>query len=82
MPYIDAQHRAKLFGWTKELAERIGSAGELNYVISLMCKIYAGDANYQRHNETIGVLECAKLERYRVYVVPYEEKKRNQNGDI
>lgn len=82
MPYIPVEDRAKLLGWTQELGQRISSPGELNYCISMLCKIYAGKANYQRHNEIIGVLECAKLERYRVFVGPYETEKMNQHGGI
>ena len=64
MPYISVQQRTKFDDWIKELGQRIGSAGELNYCISVLCKHYAkhgGEPNYAKHNEVIGVLECAKL---------------------
>lgn len=85
MPYISIQQRSKFDDWLKELGNRIGSAGELNYCISVLCKMYAqhgGEPNYQKHNEIIGVLECAKLENYRRKVACYEDKKCNENGDI
>lgn len=62
----------------------VDSAGELNYVISNICKnymIHKGTC-YQTLNEIIGVLECAKQEFYRRIVVPYEDIKIEENGDI
>ena len=85
MPYISVQQRTKFDDWLKELGQRIGSAGELNYCISVLCKHYAkhgGEPNYQKYNEIIGVLECAKLEIYRRTISGYEDKKCNEHGEI
>jgi len=38
--------------------------------------------SYSEYNEIIGILECAKMEVYRRLVVPYEDKKIEQNTDV
>ncbi len=38
--------------------------------------------NYSKANELVGVLECVKQEFYRRQVVPYEEEKIRENGDL
>lgn len=87
MPYI-SQERRKILLVKKlgELGRNIGGPGELNYVITkIMCDfLLAIDApySYQELNELIGVLECAKQELYRCLVVPYEEQKIKENGDV
>jgi hypothetical protein len=40
------------------------------------------DYNYQRLNDALGALEGAKLEFYRRVVVPYEDWKMTENGDV
>jgi hypothetical protein len=60
------------------------NAGELNYLISWLAHRYLKDKGlrYQNINEVIGVLECAKLEFYRMIAGKYEDKKRIENGAI
>jgi len=38
--------------------------------------------NYADYNEVMGVLECVKQELYRRLIVPYENKKKEENGDV
>jgi len=80
MPYITQDARKEL-----DNNERKPDAlGELNYEITLMIKDYLnrqGD-NYTRYAGVIGVLETIILELYRRVIVPYEEKKISENGDI
>jgi hypothetical protein len=38
--------------------------------------------SYSIINDIVGVLECAKMEFYRRVAVPYEDKKRTENGDV
>lgn len=77
MPYIPQDKREAL----KEAAPL--SAGELNYVITKICRTYLDNRwNYSTINEIIGALECAKLEFYRRISSPYEDKKCNENGDV
>ena len=57
--------------------------GVLNYIITRLCHWWLGDSpNYEKFNEVIGVLECAKQELYRRKVSPYEDEKINENGDV
>jgi hypothetical protein len=60
--------------------------GTLNYIITRLCDYWTkdvdGKATYERYNAVIGVLECAKQELYRRQVVPYEDQKCEENGDV
>lgn len=79
MPYIKQQRRAEIDGggWAT-------SPGELNYQLTRLALRYLNSAgiNYQNLNDVIGAFEAAKLEFYRRAVVPYEDKKIKENGDI
>lgn len=79
MPYIKQEARARLAKADVPLC-----AGELNYSITKQCSEYLRDlgTNYQRLNEIVGVLECAKLEFYRRMAAPYEDTKIKENGDV
>lgn len=82
MPYVDTDTRVEIDMSPIGHAD-IFDAGQLNYGITSLCIGYLGnDPNYQRYNEVIGVLECAKQELYRKAVAPYEETKIKENGDI
>jgi len=78
MPYIDKQKR--------DLVDRCGSldAGELNYEITMVITEYMRKKGlkYQVINDIIGALEGAKLEFYRRAVTPYEDMKKDLNGDV
>jgi hypothetical protein len=76
MPYIRKERREDI--------EEFESIGELNYLITMMCKTWLEQhgTNYASINEVIGALECAKLEFYRRIAVPYESKKIQENGDV
>lgn len=55
--------------------------GDLNYLISsILDKTITG--SYKSINAAIGVLECAKLELYRRVAAPYEDTKKELNGDV
>ena len=58
--------------------------GELNYIITTLvhCYIRRKHLCYTTLNEVIGVLECAKLELYRVIAARYEDGKQMENGPI
>lgn len=76
MPYINQKD--------KDNFANLSSPGKLNYVISSYLDEYLqkNGLNYSNLNAAIGVLECAKLELYRRIVVPYEDKKLQENGDV
>lgn len=60
------------------------SPGELNYAICRLLVGYVGrkGKDYTSMNDCLGALEGAKLEFYRRIVIPYENKKREENGDV
>jgi hypothetical protein len=92
MPYIKQEDRAYLRDITSEFHKAdINNPGELNYLISKICKRYLDakkhqgnsyEANYQAFNDVLGALEGAKLELYRRRLAPYEDNKILENGDI
>jgi len=81
MPYIKKEDRARL----DKLLDFDGvNVGELNFLITSLCKKYlqyAGES-YTVYNDIVGVLECAKLEMYRRKIANYEDKKIKENGDV
>lgn len=80
MPYVNAADRKRLDG-----GDAPTNAGELNYAISRLVDRYIAARSPVRYgdlNEVVGVLECAKLELYRRVVVPYEDRKKAQHGDV
>ncbi len=86
MPYITPEERDKIDPLLEQLLKSnlLNGPGELNYIISRIAYKYIQDLGccYTTLNETIGVLECAKLELYRIICAPYEDKKRTINGTI
>lgn len=85
MPYIEKERR-----WRIDLALNaleITDDGELNYAITKLCLRYLettidSAARYADYNAVMGVLTCAQLEFYRMFVTPYEMDKRLQNGPV
>ncbi len=55
--------------------------GDLNYAITKLC-LNCHPKGYTDYNALIGVLECVKLELYRRAVAPYEDTKKEENGDV
>lgn len=57
--------------------------GDLNYLFTdIILRYFEEHHNYQGINDIIGALEGAKLEFYRRHVVPYEDTKIVENGDV
>lgn len=89
MPYIPSDDRkpynehleALLHELTKQSETDLG--GHLNYCVSyLMKRLWEDKKRYVRANTLRGALENALDEWYRFHIVPYEEKKRKENGDV
>lgn len=82
MPYIKKEDRSKfsvaLGGIWPE------NPGELNYVFTEMIFNYIEHKGekYQTYNDIVGALECCKMELYRRWISPYEDKKIAENGDV
>jgi hypothetical protein len=56
--------------------------GEVNYVITKIMKGVYSRQKYAIYNRAIGVLTSVLLEFYRVIVAPYEDKKKEEHGDV
>lgn len=78
MPYIKQNRR------NSSICPNPINVGEINYQITKILNTYLQDSgvSYQTINDIIGALEGAKLEFYRRIVVPYEDKKIQENGDV
>jgi len=83
MPYIKPEAREPL-NPTRYIYMVADNPGELNYQITELIKEYflKNGENYQAINDVLGALEGAKAEFYRRVVVPYENKKKELNGDV
>lgn len=87
MPYILPEDRLKLQPVTDAIAIAIDTtttAGDLNYMISLMAKAYidAKGLRYEHLNAVVGALDSCKVEFQRRVVAPYEDQKIGDNGDV
>ena len=80
MPYVNPKIRKKL----EQQETPANTPGCLNYQITKLIHNHIEEfgLNYRMINEVIGVLECAKLELYRMIAAPYENQKMLQNGRI
>lgn len=80
MPYITQERRAAVASSEME----VQTPGELNFLLTSVCFDYWNNKpeNYQTYNDILGALEACKMEWYRRMVVPYEDKKIAQNGDV
>lgn len=82
MPYINKRGRKEL---DLDLQVNPRTPGTLNYCITKLLNAYlnnCGPITYTAINDVIGVLECAKQEFYRRIAIPYEDKKKIENGDV
>lgn len=82
MPYIKESDRERLqHGYD---IDEIITAGELNYVITIILKKYINRKGecYQTYNDIVGALENCKQECYRRMIAPYEDIKIKENGDV
>lgn len=80
MPYVKQEERTRLENPTNP----IQTAGNLNYLITMLLKRYWINSNrrYQDINDIVGAVEGAKLEFVRRVVNDYENKKCEENGDV
>lgn len=87
MPYILSDDRAKLQAAVDAFTAAIDTtttAGDLNYMVSLMAKAYIDvkGLRYEHLNAVVGALDSAKAEFQRRVVAPYEDRKIAENGDV
>ena len=85
MPYIPREARKAIDSWLA-IRPGISTTGELNYAITKLVLSHLGwpnvNVNYDMLQDAIGTLECVKAELYRRMVSPYENQKRDENGDV
>jgi len=88
MPYINKNRRKILNSDIDTLISLIknnpfdGEDGELNYIITRIIDATYGEGGYDKFNRAMGVLDCVSREFYRRKVVPYEDRKMKENGDV
>jgi len=88
MPYIEPDNRKSLENEIQTLAAALRrngylEAGELNYVITRLIQVLTPSVLRYAHIATVsGVLRNVYDEWYRRVVVPYEDERRRQNGDV
>ena len=84
-PYIKKEDRPDIEDIVDIYAYHLKCDGHLNFFI---CKLFLklmrinGGIRYNKAKEFIGELEMAKMEIYRRWVSPYENEKRDSNGDV
>lgn len=78
-PYIPEYKRNSLDSFVSP-----DTVGELNYAFTSIINCYLSDngLSYDSINDIVGAIECAKLELYRRIAAPYEDKKKDQNGEV
>ena len=79
MPYIEDSAKEILDeGYTPR------DTGELTYAFQELLKRYLRDKGlrYAHLAECLGALEGAKLDLIDRVIIPYEHKKREENGDV
>jgi len=85
MPYIKQEQREGLDSNIETLAYKIRDVGELNYVISSLAGRIAKRQprfNYAMLSSIRAEITDAADEFYRRVMAPYEDNKRQQNGDV
>lgn len=87
MPYIKQLKRDDFDSGLCDLIDTIEfhkfNPGDLNFIItSILNAAWNSDPVYSKGNELMGVLECVKQEFYRRKLVPYEDTKIKENGDV
>ena len=84
MPYIKQENRKNFIQQAQDIASAATCAGDLNYAITLILHGYLAKngLKYSNLNELVGMMECCKLELYRMIAGPYEDQKIIENGPI
>ncbi len=94
MPYIDQDARTHIENCVVPLGAELNGPGELNFAVTSLVLSYlglmpadsdwerTGKPRYRNFNEVVGAIECVKLELYRRAIAPYENEKRDQNGEV
>ena len=82
MPYISPAAQRELMS---QRNDRFAvNPGELNFILTKICDEYIArhGLSYKTIADVVSSLECAKLEFYRRVAAPYEDGKKQTNGDV
>jgi hypothetical protein len=90
MPYIKQEHRERWQGVMREFRGVLQShkddisVGDINYILTSLLNQYllSIKVNYEKLNGVMGVLASIKHEFYRRVIAPYEDKKKEKNGEV
>jgi len=87
MPYIRPELRPEYDPEIDQLILRLQdhgyNPGDLNYVLTRIAQGFARrHRSYGTFNEVMGVFSCVAQEFYRRVVVPYENEKIGEHGDV
>jgi len=80
-PHISPDERERVFK-TLEFP-MMAEPGTLNFVITKAIQAYLSqkhEVRYADYNEVMGVLECCKMELYRMVISKYEDEKIKIHG--
>jgi len=78
MPYITVDQQKEM----QEHGPR--TAAEFNFAVTKLIQFYLSrrGVSYSACNDVLGAMEACKLEFYRRFVAPYEDLKKEANGDV
>jgi len=89
MPYIRQVDRKEFFGILTKIYNKISKikdkqerVGLLSYLITSILTDCIEPRKYSDYTLLFGLLETIKHEIYRKMLAPYEDKKREENGDL
>ncbi len=79
MPYIPQESRLEMDEWLRKIS--MVTNGEKAYVITKLL-LKGTPVNYTGYSLMVGVIETVKLELFRSIVGPYEEERKERNGEL
>ena len=84
MPYIKSERRREFDNCLSTLGIKIQNKGELNYCVSILMAWYVSKhgESYQTLSDAKNALTDAASEFERRRMFPYEDLKREENGDL
>ena len=88
MPYIKQQYRPEIDKLLQPLLEHLSSLplekqdGAFNYSVTRILNSLYAKGDYFTYNRSMGALSAVQHEWYRRAIVPYEDQKIAENGDV
>lgn len=88
MPYVVQEHRRPFIPYLESLLIELNALGredgDINFVITwLLDRFYnLRETRYSKIKDAEGTLVCVALELYRRRAAEWEDKKRDENGEV